>query len=389
MKKLQLFLKILLSSAILSGLFLALPAAAQVQNNIFKVAANIIQPVVNSWALKLPYLGGSGTKCIQTDNNGLLGTTTCGGASTNSMLTATGNVDDSNTSYTFASAPSFLVINGDLTAQTGGPITWLWDNNVLTATLLHPVGTGGSIYGVAFTGITPVSLTPHAQLTVDANTTALYHMDGIIGDAAKLTNSEGTGGRDLIQVGNPQAGIGQVIVPTNGTYTNGGDSDYVYGTVNMGGGPFTVEGWIKVPSNIPGDEALISTYITGGENYFSILEHDFGSGPQAYFEIDFTDGYTQGYAPTSFIIDSGWHYIAVTYDASGTNSVKYYVDGVLQTITITGGANTATGGIDDLPFTFFTHNGAGGVTVAGVAFDEFRFSNTARSGTEISNYYNN
>ena len=66
-----------------------------------------------------------------------------------SILAATGTIDDSNTAFTFPSLPTVLVINGALYQQTGGAITWTWNAGTLTATLSAPVGTGGSIFGIA------------------------------------------------------------------------------------------------------------------------------------------------------------------------------------------------------------------------------------------------
>lgn len=62
------------------------------------------------------------------------------------ILTATGTIDDLNTSFTFTSQPSVLCINGVLYQTTGGAITWSWSDP--TATLSVPVGTNGSIFGI-------------------------------------------------------------------------------------------------------------------------------------------------------------------------------------------------------------------------------------------------
>jgi len=59
-----------------------------------------------------------------------------------SILTATGTIDDTNTSFTFVSRPTEIVINGASYIENDG---WTWA--VLTATLDFPVGTGGKIYG--------------------------------------------------------------------------------------------------------------------------------------------------------------------------------------------------------------------------------------------------
>jgi hypothetical protein len=47
---------------------------AQVSNQYWKALSGILQPVISTWQLKIPQLGGSGTKCLQTDNNGLVST---------------------------------------------------------------------------------------------------------------------------------------------------------------------------------------------------------------------------------------------------------------------------------------------------------------------------
>lgn len=63
------------------------------------------------------------------------------------ILTATGTIDDSNVTFTFTSEPSLVNVNGAFYKQTGGAITWTYGGG--TVTLSSPVGTGGSIYGIA------------------------------------------------------------------------------------------------------------------------------------------------------------------------------------------------------------------------------------------------
>lgn len=59
-----------------------------------------------------------------------------------STLTATGTIDDSNTTFTFVSEPKEIVINGLSYIKNSG---WAWSTP--TATLDFPVGSGGKIYG--------------------------------------------------------------------------------------------------------------------------------------------------------------------------------------------------------------------------------------------------
>ncbi len=65
------------------------------------------------------------------------------GAGAFSILVATGAVDDSNTIFTFVSAPSIVVVNG-ASYVNGAGVTIAGT----TATLDNPVGTGGNIYAI-------------------------------------------------------------------------------------------------------------------------------------------------------------------------------------------------------------------------------------------------
>lgn len=71
------------------------------------------------------------------------------GGSSLSVLAATGTIDDSNTVFTFISAPTLVVVNGAAYASTstvGGTLAWTAVGT--TVTLAFAVGTGGSIYAL-------------------------------------------------------------------------------------------------------------------------------------------------------------------------------------------------------------------------------------------------
>lgn len=63
-----------------------------------------------------------------------------------SLLTITGTINDSNVTFTAATEPGLLVINGGVYRTTGGAITWTYVAG--TITLSSPIGTGGSIFGI-------------------------------------------------------------------------------------------------------------------------------------------------------------------------------------------------------------------------------------------------
>lgn len=71
-----------------------------------------------------------------------------GSGSSLTILTATGTIDDSNTSFTFTQQPTVIVVNGGVYQQTGGTITWTWVSGTLRATLSSAVGDGGSLFGL-------------------------------------------------------------------------------------------------------------------------------------------------------------------------------------------------------------------------------------------------
>ena len=64
------------------------------------------------------------------------------------VVSQSSTIDDSNLDFIFSSEPTVLVINGGVYQKTGGAITWSWSSATSTATLNHPVGTGGTIFGL-------------------------------------------------------------------------------------------------------------------------------------------------------------------------------------------------------------------------------------------------
>jgi hypothetical protein len=62
-----------------------------------------------------------------------------------SIITMTGTIDDSNKTFTCASGPSEMVINGVSYLTTGGAITWTYLAG--TITLSTAVGINGTIWG--------------------------------------------------------------------------------------------------------------------------------------------------------------------------------------------------------------------------------------------------
>lgn len=83
----------------------------------------------------------AGSGVTITNSNGVKTISATGGSL--SVLAATGTVDDSNTTFTFPSAPTLIIVNG-ATYRNGFGCTI----SGTTGTLNSPVGTGGDIYGL-------------------------------------------------------------------------------------------------------------------------------------------------------------------------------------------------------------------------------------------------
>ncbi len=62
------------------------------------------------------------------------------------IIAVAGTIDDSNMSFTSASQPTLLVINGMIYQKTAGAITWTYVAGTITLSI--PVGTSGSIFGL-------------------------------------------------------------------------------------------------------------------------------------------------------------------------------------------------------------------------------------------------
>lgn len=98
-----------------------------------------------------PYMSGGGDSIDAGSNititvvNGKKVISTSGGASL-SVLSVTGTVNDTNTSFTIASSPTLVAVNGVLYRTTGDSITWTYLAGTLT--LSQPVGSNGSIYAL-------------------------------------------------------------------------------------------------------------------------------------------------------------------------------------------------------------------------------------------------
>jgi len=88
----------------------------------------------------------NGTLAVPAGNDGSTVNFTAPSGGGLSIIAVTGTINDSNVTFTSATLPTLLNINGAFYQQTGGSITW--SRTGTTITLSSAVGTGGSIFGI-------------------------------------------------------------------------------------------------------------------------------------------------------------------------------------------------------------------------------------------------
>lgn len=223
-------------------------------------------------------------------------------------------------------------------------------------------------------------------LTVDANTVALYHLDGTAGSAAKVDNAQGTSSRDLTENNAPTSVTGQITPQTDGAYDLNGSNQYLNTADDAsfdGLSQFTLEFWIN-PDVLTDDLQPITKWGTSTANDMS-WRTIFAS---SNISMNIGNGTTSGtIVPTGTISTGTWTYFAFTYNnslSSGSRG-KVYVNGADVTASdntpstmLAGTAQLLLGNRTGLP--------AGGYYNGKI--DEIRISNTARSAASISAYYN-
>ena len=171
--------KALYIATFLAGVLLAMstPVGAQVSGSLWRLSGGELFPVVNTWSVTLPYLGGGpGSPCVNVNSSGDLGTTTCGSGSgtvtsittsngvTGGPITTTGNI--SLLSYI---ATSSADVDSDLaywTTSSGNPAK-------LASVATTSVSCSGSVSCGAFTviGSSPVTITASASASPIATST--------------------------------------------------------------------------------------------------------------------------------------------------------------------------------------------------------------------------
>jgi len=203
------------------------------------------------------------------------------------------------------------------------------------------------------------------------------------------------------------SGVAHDSTPDGNNLTNNNTVTYAAGKINNGAnfvrassqylsepnasevglkitGNLTVAGWVKF-ATLPASNnyyGLLNNYQNNGGYgfYFANLSGTYSLQSQLYGNVN--QGAVQTVAWTPSV--NTWYYVALTYNTSGSNNVKFYVNGVQQgtTQTDTDTALIASDGI----FALGAHGS--GVNFLNGSLDEWGVWNRELSPTEISQLYN-
>lgn len=218
------------------------------------------------------------------------------------------------------------------------------------------------------------------EFSVEADTEALWHMDGAVASAGKIDNAEGTVTWDLDEDGTINSSTGW-NAESDGAYSLPGTptNNFHGGDLDLASGSWTIEGWILF-TTLSGTPTIFSKDQGGNTNAGDIritYNQDVAGKLSALIQADSTNT-TVDSGTFSFATDT-WYYIAVTNDAT---YLTLYIDGTqvdqdTRALPINN-TNTWTFGCDSANDANNCFNGK---------YDEFRISSTAHSGETISAYY--
>lgn len=180
----------------------------------------------------------------------------------------------------------------------------------------------------------------------DANTVALWHLDGTAGSAGKKTDSSTLGTNTLTEQATVAAGTGLISPTTNGAY-NLVTTGNVYTTSNLlGNGPltFSIEILVKINTEITAGEWCFAHNQDGaasGSRSGINIGYQFNGGTKrTFFQFTYNAG-NQFVFSNGSLNDGNWHYFAIDANAG---SVTCYIDGVsVGTVTIAGNGSGGGG----------------------------------------------
>ncbi|MFA5324268.1 MAG: LamG domain-containing protein [Smithella sp.] len=214
-----------------------------------------------------------------------------------------------------------------------------------------------------------------------SNTTLLIHFDGTDGSTADYTaetgqtvSLEGTAQLDTAQ---KEFGTAALLLDGNSDYATIPDST----TWDYGTSPFTIDFWVRWAADLGAGNCYFYNQYADGSNRFGI-NYD---GDRLFLSVVSGGGDVISIRITFNPVADTWYHIAVVRvnTDNAATGWRYFVNGVAQTMTLSGGAWNAT--MPTLAGTVYLGQSGAGAGYVNGWIDEFRVSNgVARWTTDFT-----
>lgn len=276
-----------------------------------------------------------------------------------------------------AGAFAKVYIDGSDVSDTGNALTFIDNAQDLLIGKGYSAGStyaGLTLYGVAIykgVALSGSRVTAHYAGRLTAPTTSSTYWDVVLADSPKVllkldeasgnaADSSGNAhhatanGSPLYRVAGPTSSIPWAITYPSGAYHSIADT----ADIDLGDGPFTIEGWMRRPTPSANGDILGKADGTATAGYIvNMSATDF---------LRLEDGSTSSHvynADPVTLDDAAWHHFAFTR-ASATNA-KLYIDAV--DVTSLGGAKTFADNAQALLIgRGFSTGSSSGMTLAGI-----------------------
>jgi len=166
-----------------------------------------------------------------------------------------------------------------------------------------------------------------------------------------------------------------------------GVDDYVevwdHPSLNFGTGPFSFEGWIKVPGT-----ASAGSYVLLDKRVSSPAWRGYNIGLYSgKLLLQLADGAYYNYLSTGSVpTDGNWHHVAVTVNRTSTTGIQFYVDGVAVG---SGNPTARSGSLSNTSVLRFGSRSQGGISgQVQLGLDEPALYNRVLSASEVQSIFN-
>ena len=293
----KLFLVLIFVSIFLTGAALAHAQGTGATGSYspFKLLNGVISPQGSAWTFKLPYLGGSGTKCVQVDNTGLFAVATNACSSGGSGNVATSSAETSGyVPYWTSTGATPATLGSDSGLQFNAsidrlivPYSTTTYASFITASTTNLIVNGESVNNLAGTNLTITAGALNVDNPLVSNVTG-----NLIGNADTATALAANGAN--CSAGSYPLGVNASGAVEDCTVAGTGGADFTWDTtwdvLNAAtSSPIWAQSGINASSTSHFNNASSTGLTVSGSTYLATTDGNVGIGttaPGASLDID-------------------------------------------------------------------------------------------------------